>query len=102
MFTVWVIFQFGLTGWFTGYTLGCQEVDYSNSPKALRVSSEQLYYTNKFEKNACVSGSVFFSVLVKVVNIQCEGEWPEMLGFINFCFSVDRSTFSVKMNDMKG
>ena len=29
--------QFGLAGWFTGYTLGCQMVDYSTSPKALRV-----------------------------------------------------------------
>lgn len=60
MFTEWVIFQFGLTGWFTGYTLGCQEVDYSNSPKALRVSSEQLYYTNKFEKMPVCQVLFFF------------------------------------------
>ena len=30
--------QFLMGGWGTGYSYGCQEVDYSNSPQALRVS----------------------------------------------------------------
>ena len=32
-----IVFQFGLAGWFTGYSLGCQPVDYSLSVKAMRV-----------------------------------------------------------------
>ena len=32
-------FQFGLSGWFTNYTFGCQMVDFSNSPQAVRVSN---------------------------------------------------------------
>ena len=27
-----------MSGWLVGYSLGCQPVDYSNSPQALRVS----------------------------------------------------------------
>ena len=33
-----IIFQFLTGGWLNGYSLGCQDVDYSNSPKALTVS----------------------------------------------------------------
>ena len=34
------IFQFNLAGWLAGYTLGCQLVDYSTSPMAMRVSNQ--------------------------------------------------------------
>ena len=31
------MFQFGLAGWFSGYSLGCEPVDFSQSVKAIRV-----------------------------------------------------------------
>ena len=34
-----------MSGWLAGYSLGCQPVDYSNSPQALRVSyTGTVYY----------------------------------------------------------
>ncbi|XP_033111355.1 elongation of very long chain fatty acids protein 7-like [Anneissia japonica] len=33
----YLLHEFLMSGWLTGYTLGCQVVDYSNSPKALRI-----------------------------------------------------------------
>ena len=30
--------QFALAGWFVGYSFGCQPVDYSTTPQAVRVS----------------------------------------------------------------
>ena len=32
-----LVTQFALSGWLTGYTFGCQLVDYSDDPKAIRV-----------------------------------------------------------------
>ena len=37
-FNFYFCFQFNLAGWLAGYTLGCQQVDYSSSPQAVRVS----------------------------------------------------------------
>jgi len=34
----YLFYEFLSSGWLFDYTLGCQPVDYSNSPKALRVS----------------------------------------------------------------
>lgn len=35
------VLQYLMSGWLAGYSLGCQPVDYSNSPQALRVSITQ-------------------------------------------------------------
>lgn len=41
--------EFGVAGWFTGYSFGCEEVDYSNSPKALRMANVcWWFYMSKF------------------------------------------------------
>jgi len=41
--------EFGMAGWFTGYSLGCQMVDFSNDPKAVRmVNVCWLFYFTKF------------------------------------------------------
>ncbi|XP_013412266.1 elongation of very long chain fatty acids protein 7 [Lingula anatina] len=41
--------EFLLSGWLAGYSLGCQPVDYSNSPQALRMASVcWWFYISKF------------------------------------------------------
>lgn len=35
LLSLYMVVQFGRGGWLNGYTLGCQLVDYSNSPKAM-------------------------------------------------------------------
>lgn len=34
----YIFMEFALSGWFAGYSLGCQPVDYSNSPQATRMA----------------------------------------------------------------
>ena len=38
-----IVLQFALAGWLSGYSYGCQLVDYSNDPKAVRVSKTGLH-----------------------------------------------------------
>ncbi|CAH1775064.1 unnamed protein product [Owenia fusiformis] len=41
--------EFLLSGWLAGYSLGCQPVDYSNSPQALRMANAcWFFYFSKF------------------------------------------------------
>lgn len=42
IFSCWLFYEASINGWFSGYSLRCQPVDYSLSPKAVRVS----LYTN--------------------------------------------------------
>ncbi|XP_012939739.1 elongation of very long chain fatty acids protein 7-like [Aplysia californica] len=45
----YMFYEFLMAGWLTGYSLGCQPVDYSNSPKALRMARVcWLCYMSKF------------------------------------------------------
>ncbi|XP_038056312.1 elongation of very long chain fatty acids protein 7-like [Patiria miniata] len=45
-YTLW---EFWMSGWLTGYTLGCQLVDYSTSPKAMRMANVcWVFYVSKF------------------------------------------------------
>ena len=37
IFSFWLFYEACISGWLTGYSLRCQPVDYSTSPKALRV-----------------------------------------------------------------
>lgn len=37
IFSSWLFYEACVSGWMTGYSLRCQPVDYSSSPKALRV-----------------------------------------------------------------
>ncbi|XP_064624335.1 very long chain fatty acid elongase AAEL008004-like [Lineus longissimus] len=43
------LYEFLMSGWLAGYSLGCQPVDYSNSPQALRMASAcWWFYISKF------------------------------------------------------
>ncbi|XP_071952653.1 very long chain fatty acid elongase 7-like [Antedon mediterranea] len=45
----YLLYKFLMSGWLTGYTLGCQPVDYSNTPKALRMARCcWLFYVSKY------------------------------------------------------
>ncbi|KAJ8040931.1 Elongation of very long chain fatty acids protein 7 [Holothuria leucospilota] len=45
----YMFWEFNMAGWLAGYTLGCQLVDYSRSPQALRMASVcWLFYISKF------------------------------------------------------
>ncbi|XP_056319840.1 elongation of very long chain fatty acids protein 7a [Danio aesculapii] len=47
--SVYMCYEFLMAGWGTGYTFGCDLVDYSQSPKAMRMASVcWLYYFSKF------------------------------------------------------
>jgi elongation of very long chain fatty acids protein 7 len=37
LFSGYLFYEFLMSGWLMDYSLGCQPVDYSNNPKALRV-----------------------------------------------------------------
>lgn len=39
--SLYLFFEFLASGWFMDYSLSCQPVDYSRSPKAMRVSSKK-------------------------------------------------------------
>jgi elongation of very long chain fatty acids protein 7 len=38
LFSLFLFYEASISGWLTGYSLRCESVDYSNSPKALRVN----------------------------------------------------------------
>ncbi|CAH1100722.1 unnamed protein product [Psylliodes chrysocephalus] len=50
VFSVWIFYQIGMGGWFTGeYSLRCQPVDYSNKSSTIRmVHASWWYYFSKF------------------------------------------------------
>lgn len=43
LFSCWLFYEASVTGWFNGYSLTCQPVDYSRSPIAMRVSCKYKY-----------------------------------------------------------
>ncbi|XP_039301200.1 elongation of very long chain fatty acids protein-like [Nilaparvata lugens] len=47
IFSSWLFYEAIVAGWFNGYSFRCQPVDYSTSPKAMRVS-EILFFTTSF------------------------------------------------------
>ncbi|KAJ8309202.1 hypothetical protein KUTeg_014076 [Tegillarca granosa] len=54
----YIFVEIGLGGWFTDYSLGCQPVDYSNSPKAIRMARAiWLFLITKYIE---LSDTVFF------------------------------------------
>ncbi|RUS88561.1 hypothetical protein EGW08_003661, partial [Elysia chlorotica] len=45
----YTFYEFLMSGWLAGYSLGCQPVDYSNSPQAIRMARAcWLFYISKF------------------------------------------------------
>lgn len=67
LLSTYCFMEFGLAGWFTGYTFGCEEVDYSDSPRALRMANVcWWFYFSKFIE---LFDTIFF-VLRKKFN-QC-------------------------------
>ncbi|XP_030628384.1 elongation of very long chain fatty acids protein 7a [Chanos chanos] len=48
-FSLYMCYEFVMSGWGTGYSFGCDLVDYSRSPQAMRMASTcWLYYFSKF------------------------------------------------------
>ncbi|XP_065119568.1 very long chain fatty acid elongase 7-like [Paramisgurnus dabryanus] len=48
-FSLYMIYEFLMSGWANGYTYGCDLVDYSSSPQAVRMAwTCWLYYFSKF------------------------------------------------------
>ncbi|CAI2732871.1 unnamed protein product [Schistosoma spindalis] len=35
----WLVYEFAVSGWFTGYSLGCQSIDHSRKPIAMRMAT---------------------------------------------------------------
>lgn len=56
--TVYMLYEFLASGWLTGYSLGCQPVDYSNSESALRML--KISYVFFISKLVELSDTVFF------------------------------------------
>ncbi|KAK6639800.1 Elongation of very long chain fatty acids protein 7 [Polyplax serrata] len=49
IFSTWIFYEYIQSGWFTGYSFRCQPVDYSYSPKAMRMANTcWWYYFSKF------------------------------------------------------
>ncbi|XP_057668511.1 elongation of very long chain fatty acids protein AAEL008004-like isoform X1 [Diorhabda carinulata] len=50
VFSIWLFYQIGISGWFTGeYSFRCQPVDYSNKPSTIRmVHASWWYFFSKF------------------------------------------------------
>ncbi|KTF78609.1 hypothetical protein cypCar_00022025 [Cyprinus carpio] len=48
-YSLYMCYEFVMSGWGTGYSFGCELVDYSRSPKAMRMAwTCWLYYFSKF------------------------------------------------------
>ncbi|KAH8856318.1 Elongation of very long chain fatty acids protein 7 [Schistosoma japonicum] len=39
LFSAWLVYEFAVSGWLTGYTLGCQHIDRSRRPIAIRMAN---------------------------------------------------------------
>uniref|UniRef100_A0A0N7ZCK1 Elongation of very long chain fatty acids protein n=1 Tax=Scylla olivacea TaxID=85551 RepID=A0A0N7ZCK1_SCYOL len=49
VFSTWLFYEIGMSGWFTHYSLRCQPVDYSDNPSAIRMAhASWWYYFSKF------------------------------------------------------
>ncbi|PAA49026.1 hypothetical protein BOX15_Mlig003805g3 [Macrostomum lignano] len=49
VFSAWLVYEFCVSGWLAGYSLGCQPVDFSRSPKAIRMAKTcWWFYFSKF------------------------------------------------------
>ncbi|XP_050706065.1 elongation of very long chain fatty acids protein AAEL008004-like [Eriocheir sinensis] len=49
IFSTWLFYEFGMGGWFRGYSFQCQPVDYSQNPMAIRMAhASWWYYFSKF------------------------------------------------------
>ncbi|XP_058981285.1 elongation of very long chain fatty acids protein AAEL008004 [Musca domestica] len=49
VFSAWIFYEYLMSGWWGDYNFKCQPVDYSNSPKALRMANIcWWYYISKF------------------------------------------------------
>ncbi|CAH8628967.1 unnamed protein product [Heterobilharzia americana] len=38
IFSTWLVYEFAVSGWLSGYSFGCQPVDHSRRPKAIRMA----------------------------------------------------------------
>lgn len=49
IFSTWLFYEIGMSGWFTHYSFRCQPVDYSDNPSAIRMTyASWWYYFSKF------------------------------------------------------
>lgn len=79
IFSAWLFYEASSTGWFAGYSLRCQPVDYSRTPTALRVSN-YIYIAFSFCYLMCVALSVaIFSTILHICFIYIH-RWPKVAG----------------------
>jgi len=65
IFSAWMCYELWVSGWGSGYSYRCQPVDYSNTPKALRMARAcWWYYFSKFIEFT----DTFFFILRKKFN----------------------------------
>jgi elongation of very long chain fatty acids protein 7 len=50
LFSAWICYEYLMSGWWGSYSFRCQPVDYSDSPMALRVSTNE-FFNAKRDKN---------------------------------------------------
>ncbi|XP_042231586.1 elongation of very long chain fatty acids protein AAEL008004-like isoform X2 [Homarus americanus] len=49
VFSIWIFYEIGMSGWFTHYSFRCQPVDYTDNPSAIRMTyASWWYYFSKF------------------------------------------------------
>ncbi|XP_062409809.1 elongation of very long chain fatty acids protein 7-like [Sardina pilchardus] len=66
-FCLYMFYEFLMSGWATGYSFRCDIVDYSNSPKALRMAKAcWLYYFFKFIE---MLDTIFFVIRKKTAQL---------------------------------
>lgn len=56
VFSAWLFWNLGASGWFTNYSLRCQPVDLSHSAQALRVSFDCTFNFDEIIEN--ISGKI--------------------------------------------
>lgn len=67
LLSTYCFLEFNFAGWLAGYTLGCQTVDYSNSPQAVRMASVcWVFYISKFIE---LLDTVFFILRKKFTQV---------------------------------